>query len=253
MRWLDLAVPTIATCLEGLLVWRLSKHRLWLRYPYLSIVALYSFARDVAMAPIYLRASSMYATFFWDTAFVYLLLQFSLNWEFLRGVFPRRSPMHHIAWNATVLVALCAAPGILFLSWGQVSSLPARYIYLSPVFTQYMNLFQVVLLLAPLAVARYYGVALGRNMRGLAVGFGMYACVAVMNFATVQAFRSFAPYWTWVSPLTFIAMIVIWLRAFWTYAPPPEMVTSHQGRDSAVEASAAVADTNTATRRLEFS
>lgn len=219
MRSFSVAVSVTGICLQGLLVWRLSKNRLWQHYPYLSIFVLYSFARDVVMTPMYLRASSSYGAAFWATALVYLFLQFFLDWEFFRGVFPQRSPMHDIAWKALVFVGLCAFPPILLLSWSQMSSLPPHFTHLSPIVTQYMTLWQVLILLAPLAIARYYGVTLGRNMRGLALGFGIYACIASMNFAAIQGLHSVAPYSPFVGPLSFMAMIVILLWAFWVYAP----------------------------------
>lgn len=219
MRSFAVAVPVFGILLQGLLVWRLSRHRLWVRYPYLSVFVLYSLARDITILSMHLRGSGLYAAAFWGTALVYLFLQFSLTWEFFRGVFPQRSPIHDIAWKVLMFVGLCTFPPILLLSWSQMSSLPSHFAYLSPLVTQYMTLWQVLILLAPLAVARYYGVVLGRNMRGLALGFGIYACIASMNFATVQAFHGFAPYWRFVEPLSFICTIVIWLWAFWIYAP----------------------------------
>ena len=109
------------------------------------------------------------------------------------------------------------------VGFSQVS--PVRYtlIHLSPVVEQYVSLAQALLLLSPAAVARYYRLPLGRNVRGLGFGFGLYVFVRAINFAGVQAFRGFLPYCQLLAPASLIAMIAVWLWGFWDYAPSPEL------------------------------
>jgi len=53
----------------------------------------------------------------------------------------------------------------------------------------------------------------------------MYLLVRSVNVASLQVFRGFVPYWRLLTPMTFIGMIVVWLWAFWEYAPSPQQAS----------------------------
>lgn len=220
-------LPCSAVFLECLLVWRLLKHRLWSFYPHVTLFVIYNLLADVILFPIIWYKPDWFAVTYWRLETVTLSLQFLVNWAFFRRVFPRRSTLHDIAWKVLLTVELGALPAILVLSWRQALSLHHLYLHLPPVVEQYCCLAQAILLLTPAAVARYYRLPLGRNLRGLCLGFGIYLLVRSVNFASLQAFREFIPYWRLLTPMTFITMMAIWLWAFWEYAPSPE----HEGID----------------------
>ena len=217
--------PCSAILLEGLLLWRLSKHGLASRYPHLTVFVLYRFLGDAILFPINRYRPDWFAVAYWRLEAITLSLQFLVNWEFFRGAFPRRSTLHDIAWKMLLTVELGAVPAIVVLSWRQASSMHFLYLHFSPVVEQYFCLAQAILLLTPATVAWYYRVPLGRNLRGLCLGFGIYLLVRSVNFASLQVFRGFAPYWRLLTPMTFIAMIAVWLWAFWEYAPSSEQAS----------------------------
>ena len=224
--------PCSAILLESLLLWRLSKHGLASRYPHLTVFVLYRLLGDAILFPINRYKPDWFPVAYWRLETITLTLQFLVNWEFFRGVFPRRSTLHEIAWKMLLTVELAALPAIVWLSWNQTSSAPYSYLYFSPAIEQYFCLAQAVLLLTPASVAMYYRVSLGRNLRGLCLGFGIYLLVRSLNFASLQAFRGFAPYWRLLTPTTFIMMIAAWLWAFWDYAPAPEQPTLDDAQHS---------------------
>ena len=216
------ALPCSAVVLEGLLLWRLSRARVCTRYPHLTVFVVFDFLCNVILFPIHRYRPDWFAELYWRIASISLFLRFLVNWEFFRGVFPRRSTLHDIAWKMLLTVELGALPVIVVLSWTQASSAQYLYQYFSPVVEQYFCLAQAILLLTPATVAWYYRVLLGRNLRGLCFGFGVYLLVRSMSFASLQVFRGFVPYWRLLTPMTFIGMIAVWLWAFWEYAPSPE-------------------------------
>jgi hypothetical protein len=224
--------PCSAILLESLLLWRLSKYGLASRYPYLTVFVLYKFLGDAILFPINHYKPDWFAVVYWRLEAITLALQFLVNWEFFRAVFPQRSTLHDIAWKMLLTVELGALPAILFLSWGQASSIHTLYLHLSPVLVQYFCLAQAILLLTPATVASYYRVPLGRNLRGLCLGFGIYLLVRSANFAGLQVFRGFFPYWRLLTPMTFIGMVAVWLWAFWKSAPSPERANVNEAQYS---------------------
>jgi hypothetical protein len=199
--------------LEALLLWRLSIRKSAYRYPFLTAYILYVLFRDFGLLLIFHYTPSRLIGIFWQTETVSLFLRFLVNWEFIRNVFPRDSVLHGIAWKSLLAVEFVALPCVLWLISRQAISSAHTHRLLS--FEQYLSLCQAVILLVPAVVAWYYRVAVGRHMRGICLGFGTYVSVSAINFASLDVFRSFFRYGRFLAPITFIAMIVIWLCTFW--------------------------------------
>jgi hypothetical protein len=196
---------------------------MWHRYPYVLLFVVYDLVGNIALFPINRYRPDWFAGAYWQIESISLFLRLLINWEFFRAIFGRQSALCGVAYKVLLAIELIALPAIMFLGFTQVS--PVRYVlmHVSPVVEQYMSLAQALLLLTPTAVARYYRLPLGRNVRALGFGFGLYVFVRTINFAGVQAFRGFLPYCQFLLPASLIAMIAVWLWGFWDYAPSPEL------------------------------
>jgi hypothetical protein len=212
-------LPLVGVFCEGVLLWVLLKDRLFSRYPYFTGCVLYDFIRCFILFAVTRFWWQSYSLIYWNTEIISLFLRFLIIWEVVRSLFPRNSILRRLAWKLLVSAELALLPLILMLSFSQSSSIHYFDTYLSPALEQYLSLAQAILLLVPAAAAHYYGISLGRNMRGLIFGFGAYLSVCAANFAGLQAWRWFSPVWRLLSPATYIGMIGIWLWAFRDYAP----------------------------------
>jgi len=81
---------------------------------------------------------------------------------------------------------------------------------------------QAMFICGVLAVIFYYGIGMGRNMKGMILGYGLYILTSLMSLAV----RSYAgtrlgQIWDVVQPLSFDISLVIWLVALWSYCPNP--------------------------------
>jgi hypothetical protein len=74
-----------------------------------------------------------------------------------------------------------------------------------------------------LGIIFYYVIPLGRNMRGMIYGYGLYLATSLVALA-LRAYlgRDFNTVWRVVQPLSFDISLMIWLAAFWVYAPNPK-------------------------------
>lgn len=232
-------IPFVGTFLEGVLCWRLAVRRSLCRWPYFSIFVFYTFFRDVALFQVSRYEPRWFPAFYWRGETLSLFLRFLVIWEFFRGLFPARSTLHDLAWKVLLAVGVVMLPVVFLLFWGQMSQAHTPYVHFSPLFEQYLSLMQVLLLLAPAAVARYYELPLGRYMWGLGFGFGAYLAVCSIDFAGLQVSAGFFPYWHLLSPITFICMILMWLWAFWNAAPAvPGSESVASGKQKPANASA---------------
>ncbi|MGD0402890.1 MAG: hypothetical protein ABSB66_06810 [Candidatus Acidiferrales bacterium] len=90
-----------------------------------------------------------------------------------------------------------------------------------------LRIAQAIPLLSIVFLTGYYGIEIGKNMKGLILGFGVYAGVSIV-LLTLGLFigAQFSPVWKIVVPLSYIAALSIWTVALWSYEPasasPPE-------------------------------
>jgi hypothetical protein len=82
---------------------------------------------------------------------------------------------------------------------------------------------QAVMILGTLLMARYHGVKYGRNVSGIALAFGGWLSILTASSAMAELTSSFLPYWFYLRPLSFVAMMVAWLWALWVYEPTPQI------------------------------
>src|SRR5438270_11906763 len=107
--------PCSALFLEGLLLWRLSKHGLASRYPHLTVFVLFRFLGDLILFPINRYKPDWFAVAYWRLEPIAPSLQFLVFWDLSRGVFPRRSALHDIAWNLLLTADLGILHAVLLL------------------------------------------------------------------------------------------------------------------------------------------
>lgn len=223
-------LPLLCELLEALLLWRLWRNRAIRRYPYVSGFVCYDFVRTpVLLVAHYLP--TLFIWMYWTTDVPAQLLQFLIVWEAARSLFLPKSTVRRIAWNTLLVATGLGFPAILALCWGQASLVwfPGRSI--ASTFEQYSSLAQALLLLVIAAVARYYRVPFGRNMRGLIFSFGPYLLADSLSFITYQVFVGLRGYLEFLPAALFMTMMAAWLWAFWEFAPSPQTAISYSRQD----------------------
>ena len=105
-------------------------------------------------------------------------------------------------------------------TYTQVFPYTDRLNYVSPLINNF-GFAQAVMILGLLLAANYYGLEFGRNIRGIAIGFGVYVSILTANDAMIDLRHGFLPYWAAILPLSSLAMMGIWAWAAWEAAPNP--------------------------------
>jgi len=81
---------------------------------------------------------------------------------------------------------------------------------------------QAILLFGILAVISYYRIPMGKNLKGMIGGYGLYIGTSLVSLA----FRSYAGHafeaaWNIIQPSSYDISLLIWLVALWSYRPNP--------------------------------
>lgn len=211
---------------EIVLVWRLTRRGLWREYPFFTSYLAYVIAQGVLGLAMLRYSPSAYPAWYSRVGLAHVLLRFLLVWEVFRHAFPGKSPFRRMLSKQAILQAIVliavltgilSAAGILWVTqtYGKSHSM---YLAMERSF----GFVQAILILAILAIARYYHVRLGRNLWGISVALGMFCSLSTVASAITDFARStFFPLWYFLSPLSFVAMLALWTWAMWDYAPNP--------------------------------
>src|SRR6202051_2549465 len=109
----------VGIVLQMVLLWRLSRGRMWRIYGGFSLFALWLLLRSLALyAAQALMSPAEYRVIYWQTDIADLILRFLLVWEVFRHTFPKASGLHKIVSKGFTVAAF----GLVIFSVGAVWS-----------------------------------------------------------------------------------------------------------------------------------
>jgi len=221
------AIYFVGIALEVCLLWRLASNGLWRVYGYLFSYLCYALLSAAAWFVILkiqpnFYYSRLYYNFYWGNELLNMVLRFFIIWEIFRLTFPKSSGSASAINKGLLLFSLASA--LISAFWGYMTYAEFHSVYTA--LERSFSFVQAVITLGMLLVAGYYGLQLGRNLWGIAVGFGVFASMLAANNAIVDYLKhSFLPYF-YVTPLSFVVMLGMWTWATWVQAPNPRIQIS---------------------------
>jgi len=222
-----------ASCvvLEVCLLARLSRGESRGRYGFLLLYVLYVLlVMDVLLFAVRHVLPAVYPISYWSFQLISILLRFCVVWEIYRQIFPGGALRKNVSprWLVTLCFWLGAAcVGALSYLWNYSNTLSFY-----PAFECSLSFVQATIVLGVLLLAAQRGVRLGRNTWGVAIGFGIYLSVNLLNFAILEMSPSLYPFFRSFVPLSFVTLLAIWTWALWSYAPIPRPEAADAGADS---------------------
>jgi hypothetical protein len=213
MAYLGVVLFLISVNCKGLLFWRAWRWGGWRAYPLFYVYLCYTSFWAVAFL-FFAHAHPLYPRVYWDSEVVAAAFRFFVAWEVFRSVF-RPGTVRRIAGTALVVVLV-----LLALAFWLSGPSPGA----SPVidFMRKMALSAGTWIVLVLGVARFYGIGIGRNTWGMAIGFLIFVSSEVANFAAHDLSPSFIPIWRVVHPFAYVLMLTVWVWSLWDYAPNPQ-------------------------------
>jgi len=214
-RWLIMGFGLL---LELLLLLRGLQARLVTRYYFFYIYAVSVIVVTVTMVVAIWKVPAVYHGWYWPLQFGTLVTGYGILLEILNHVlapypgaekFARFSGL--MAFAAILCFALIAPRIFPQQSPGTVIE-----------FERDLRSIQAIFVFVLLAVIFYYGIPIGRNMKGMIMGYGLYVLTSLMSLAVrAYAGASFDRVWDVVQPLSYDGSLAIWLVALWSYCPNP--------------------------------
>lgn len=209
----------VGLMVQALIISRGISGRLAARYPYFFLHIYSVLIATIVCYALILSAPQSYATFYWSAQFLTMLTGCGIILEVLRHVvsFEPDTRQYVRALRCGLYVAIAVL--IATLAW----TLRHPYGTISKVnIERDFRLVQSFFLLAISALVAYRGLVMGKNLKGMFLGYGLYVAASL----TVLAVRSYEGpsvdgIWTAAQPVAYFICLSIWLFSMWTYDPSP--------------------------------
>ncbi len=217
---LSLAIWWCGILLEAMLLFRGLAGRFVHHYPNFYIYVASLFFTDGLLYLAYVLRPAWYVKWVWYPGFLVLFLGCGIVLEIFRHVLSRYAGVEKFA----------RVGGFFML--GAVLVFAVAYPIFSPSESAAHNLYvrlqrdfltvQAILLVGLLQLISYYGIPLGKNLKGMIVGYGQCIGVTLLALA-LQAYigTRFEPIWNLVQQISYLVALGVWTMTLWSYCPDP--------------------------------
>jgi hypothetical protein len=212
------AVWLSGVVLELLILARCAKTGSFRVYPFFCVYLGCVFAGDVALPYLYRAVSSnAYRMCYWAKEFVCVIAGYAVVMEIIERAFDGYEGPKKLGRNAALAIftAIVGATA-LQAALDRLTSSAHRPIDIEVC----LRGAELILLAIVIVVISYYGVPVGRNLKGITIGYGICTAAVVMNeavgsFEGRHFYAVFATTWSY----SYLVSLVIWAVALWSYEP----------------------------------
>jgi hypothetical protein len=215
---ISLLIWSVGVALEIIIVARGVQQGLLRRYP-----AFYSYIGFVLASDllVYVVRSHkhVYLYFYWVTEFSGLVLGCLVLLEFFRSAlaaYPGTARMARALLSLLFVIAMIKTVV-------KTMNVPQWWFYATPAQVEgLLRVCQLLAILSLMALLFFYSIPLGRNLRGIILGYGLFISWSVVCLALVAAGVAKAnSFWSYTYPFSYLISVVVWTVHLWSYQPNP--------------------------------
>lgn len=206
--------------LEGLLLARPIQGRFLKKYSFFYFYLTYVFLQSLACFYVYLARPSLYQPFYWYTQLFSVLLGYGVIWEIFRQALSRYPGASRMARNVLGLILVMVLSKVFVNALSGPIWSPAKT---TAELERNLRTVQGILLVAVIALLVYYAIPIGRNLRGMLLGYGFFVATSIVSL-TVRSYLGNESQWWWqyVQPVAYFFVLLIWCGTLWSFRPNPE-------------------------------
>jgi hypothetical protein len=195
-------------------------------YSFFLVYLAGSFVGSMMLYAIFLTRSRSYVEWYWAIQILTLILGCGVLLEIFKHALARYQGAERFGM-AVVIVILGTTVCVALLRSLLIAraSAPALNLELE----RDLRMVQALLLFGLLATISSYGIALGRNMKGMIIGYGLYIGASLVSLAIRFYVAKPLPSQAIFRQISYDLSLSVWLVALWSYqsnpnpAPPPSI------------------------------
>ena len=133
------------------------------------------------------------------------------------GQYPGAARM---ARNVLAFMFILAITRVFVKAWNSPNWIPGKT---TLEMERDLRIVQLALLIGLVALFASYAIPLGRNLKGIIYGYGLFAATSVAHL-TLRDYLgdSFQRAWQYIQPVCYVVVLLMWCATLWSYAPIPQ-------------------------------
>jgi hypothetical protein len=217
---LSIIIAIVGTILQGVLLVRFVWNNQLREYSFFLVYLAGSFAGSMVLYVISLKTYGSYSDWYWGIQILTLILGCGIMLEIFKHTLAHYPGAERFAMAAVILIlgiTLCIAL-LRTLLTSRSSALALNF-----ELERDLRLVQALLLFSLTAIIFSYRIAVGRNMKGMIVGYGLYIGASLVSLAVrFYAARPLPATWdVLLQQASYDLSLIVWLVALWSYRPNP--------------------------------
>jgi hypothetical protein len=209
----------VTSVLEAVILVRIFKNGVITEYAYFAVYLSCVFLKRASGYIIYEVSQPVYRYWYWAWEFVCVLAGYRVVLEVLENAFAWHSGPRKLARNVALMI-FASVVVLTALQWGAERG--SQLISTSVDVERNLRTAELVLLGLIIGVIFYYSIPVGRNLKGILLGYGLVVAIVVMD----NALRSyvgpgFQAVFSSIRSYSYLSALVIWVSALWSYSPNP--------------------------------
>lgn len=203
--------------LECLLLIRAVKGNFLKEYKIFYLYIAWVLLRDLSLFVVYHAWALGYAYVYWYSQFFSVLVGCGVVWEIYRVALANYSGAARMARSVLLFLFMITMSRIVVFAVNSAKWLPGQTTLETE---REFRIVQSVVLMGLVALLAYYAIPTGRNLKGIILGYGFFLATSLVQL-TLRDFLgdTFQHWWQYIQPSTYIAVLLIWCRSLWTFAP----------------------------------
>jgi hypothetical protein len=218
MKSYTLSIWFACVALEGLLLVRAWVSEWFREYPFFFAYLASVFMEDVFLLAVYLSNFRYYTPLYWYAEFFSLAIGCGVTWEIFRLVLRQYPGAGRMAHNALFFALVMVVTKALGDAWRDGVTWPSTAVELE----RNLRAIQAVALIVLALLGVYYVIPMGRNVKGIFTGYGLFIATSVVTLTLRASLgNAFPSAWVFLQPLCYTAVLGIWSSSLWNYEPAP--------------------------------
>ena len=220
---LSTALWVIALALESALLVRAIRGNFLKHYRFFYLYLGWVLVSDLSLIPFYYLLPKTYGYAYWSSQYFSLFVGCCVVWEAYKVALARYPGVVRMARNVLPYLFILAITRIFVKAWNSPNWIPGKTTLETE---RDLRIVQVTLLIGLVALFAYYAVPLGRNLKGIIYGYGLFIATNVLHLTLRDSLGdSFERSWVHIQPLCYLFVLLIWCVSLWSYAPIPQPTT----------------------------
>lgn len=212
--------------LEALILLRGFRTGILAKYPFFYVQLTLVFIVGLAQYAVFVIIPASYAKAYWASQLLTMFAACGIILEILKHALSQHSYLRTFAKTIRfVLFAgiFCFAMGYLMISGIWRADMTNIF------FERGFRAFQAILLLTILGGIFFYRIPIGRNVKGIFLGYGVYVATSLIALS-LRLYKGlmFDSNWYFLQPLSYTISVIIWAFSLWTYHPDPALLEETQ-------------------------